>query len=584
MKIALVYPPTCDPTAPYLAVPMLTGFLRAHGVEVLPVDANVEAYDAPAAARRRWRSCARASSARIARLEQRASLDHAVAARLPAAVARPRRRAGRARRHRRGARDPERSRRASSTASDYERAVETIDSALRLISAAYAPLRARLHRLPHAVRAHHARRDRRRRARRARPVRRLRVNVLAPRLREAGRRRRALASAFPGSCSPPTRSGSSCRSCCPSVHLTFGGPGITQLLIRLRGHALAAALGPFDTAVVFEGEHTLLGLASALDERRAAPRDAERGASRSLAGRQVRARRRHRGSARAAGARLRRAAARLVLLAVLDAALRPDARLLLGQVHLLPLRARRDRARPATASAAPSAASSTWRRWPRSTGRATFYLSQDSVAPKTMLKIAQEISRRGLDLQWATDLKPEKYLTAERARALLRRRRRRLRAGRRVGQPARAGADRQGRAGRRRCARPSATSPTPGSPSRPCASPTFPPRPTTRRWTRCASSRSCARRWRSTSSASSTSRTARSWRRSRSASACARPGSSTATPSAPGCSSRRREPRKRGARAAASSTRRSIACRRAGGSGATRGPARSRRRTRSSTT
>src|SRR3954453_5604364 len=45
MKIALVYPPTCDPTAPYLAVPMLTGFLRAHGVDVLPVDANVEAYD-----------------------------------------------------------------------------------------------------------------------------------------------------------------------------------------------------------------------------------------------------------------------------------------------------------------------------------------------------------------------------------------------------------------------------------------------------------------------------------------------------------------------------------------------------------
>src|SRR6185503_19638726 len=51
-------------------------------------------------------------------------------------------------------------------------------------------------------------------------------------------------------------------------------------------------------------------------------------------------------------------------------------------------------------------------------GTRTFYLSQDSVAPKTLLKIAQEISRRGLDLKWATDLKPEKYLTAERARAL----------------------------------------------------------------------------------------------------------------------------------------------------------------------
>ena len=44
-KLALIYPPSCDPTAPYLAVPMLTGFLRSHGRSVLPIDANVEAWD-----------------------------------------------------------------------------------------------------------------------------------------------------------------------------------------------------------------------------------------------------------------------------------------------------------------------------------------------------------------------------------------------------------------------------------------------------------------------------------------------------------------------------------------------------------
>jgi hypothetical protein len=44
-RVALVYPPTCDPTAPYLAVPMLTGFLRAHDVDVLPIDSNLEAFD-----------------------------------------------------------------------------------------------------------------------------------------------------------------------------------------------------------------------------------------------------------------------------------------------------------------------------------------------------------------------------------------------------------------------------------------------------------------------------------------------------------------------------------------------------------
>ena len=46
MKVALIYPPTCDPTAPYLSVPTLCAYLRENGVEVLPIDANVEAFDA----------------------------------------------------------------------------------------------------------------------------------------------------------------------------------------------------------------------------------------------------------------------------------------------------------------------------------------------------------------------------------------------------------------------------------------------------------------------------------------------------------------------------------------------------------
>src|SRR2546423_3589543 len=75
VKIALVYPPTCDPTAPYLAVPMLTGFLRAHGVEVVPIDANVEAYD------RLLRpsvlgELAERVERRLAKMERRGSLDH----------------------------------------------------------------------------------------------------------------------------------------------------------------------------------------------------------------------------------------------------------------------------------------------------------------------------------------------------------------------------------------------------------------------------------------------------------------------------------------------------------------------------
>jgi anaerobic magnesium-protoporphyrin IX monomethyl ester cyclase len=51
-------------------------------------------------------------------------------------------------------------------------------------------------------------------------------------------------------------------------------------------------------------------------------------------------------------------------------------------------------------------------------GTRYFYFSQDSVAPKTIVKLSQAIIDAGLDIRWATDLKPEKYLTQERADTL----------------------------------------------------------------------------------------------------------------------------------------------------------------------
>src|SRR5258708_6807329 len=138
VKIALVYPPTCDPTAPYLAVPMLAGFLRANGIEVLPVDANVEAYDAllrpaPLAGLRDR------VETRLRHLDGKATLDHASqraylqlwkargdAATAPDGIAE--------------ARATLKDTQAFFDADRYEQAVETIESALRLISAAHAPL------------------------------------------------------------------------------------------------------------------------------------------------------------------------------------------------------------------------------------------------------------------------------------------------------------------------------------------------------------------------------------------------------------------------------------------------------------
>src|SRR5206468_8550474 len=94
------------------------------------------------------------------------------------------------------------------------------------------------------------------------------TGALAPRLRAAGVGTVGISVAFPGQLQPAYAFGLKLRRELPGVHLTVGGPAITQLLIRLRGPALAAALGPFDSAVVFEGEHTLLALLQALDEGR----------------------------------------------------------------------------------------------------------------------------------------------------------------------------------------------------------------------------------------------------------------------------------------------------------------------------
>lgn len=415
VKIALVYPPTCDPTAPYLAVPMLTGFLRAHGVEVLPVDANVEAYDrllrpAPLAA------CAERLDARLRKLERRGSLDH------------PARRAylqlWRARGDAQAApagidearavlRDPAR----FFVAEDYERAVETVDSALRLVSAAHAPLELTFsgYRTPFALTTPEEIADD------ARPERDpfddYVCNVLAPRLRDARVDAIGLSVCFPGQLQPAYAFALKLRRLVPGVHLTCGGPGITQLFIRLRGHDLARALGPFDSAVVFEGEHALLGLCRALDEKkplRELPNVVVRDP---LVGARV---------APGEGAEDLRA---------LPA---PDFDGLPLQLYfspslMLPYDPTRGcywgkctfchygLAESGTASYRERGAERTvdhLAALAEKYGTRHFYLSQDSVAPKTLVKIAQEISRRGLDVKWATDLKPEKYLTAERARAL----------------------------------------------------------------------------------------------------------------------------------------------------------------------
>jgi anaerobic magnesium-protoporphyrin IX monomethyl ester cyclase len=415
VKIALVYPPTCDPTAPYLAVPMLTGFLRANGVEVVPVDANVEAYDRllrPAP----LRALAERVEHRLRKLDRRAALDH-VARRAYLQLWRARGDAQTAPDGIAEARAVLKDEARFFVADEYERAVETIESALRLVSAAHAPLELTFsgYRTPFALTtpdeiADDARAERD-------PFDDYVCNVLAPRLREARVDAIGISVCFPGQLQPAYAFALKLKRLLPEVHLTCGGPGITQLFIRLSGHDLARALGPFDSAVVFEGEHALLGLCRALDDKRplrevpnVVHRDALVGA---------------RWSPGEGAEDLRTLPAPDFDGLALDLYFSPSLTLPYDPTRgcywgkctfchyglaETGTASYRERGAERTVDHLSALAEKYGTRW--------FYLSQDSVAPKTLLKIAQEISRRGLDLKWATDLKPEKYLTAERAREL----------------------------------------------------------------------------------------------------------------------------------------------------------------------
>ena len=46
MKVFLVFPPQWTPAMPHLALPVLTAYLRSHGVQVIQRDLNLETYDA----------------------------------------------------------------------------------------------------------------------------------------------------------------------------------------------------------------------------------------------------------------------------------------------------------------------------------------------------------------------------------------------------------------------------------------------------------------------------------------------------------------------------------------------------------
>jgi anaerobic magnesium-protoporphyrin IX monomethyl ester cyclase len=414
MKIALIFPPACDPTAPYPSIPALAGFLRPQGIEVLAIDANLDGFRS-LLRREPLSRMAEHIERRLANLRRRRSLDHQAqlelltlgrvrqeAAAVPEAIA-----AALA-----SLRRPER----FFDPGMYADAVTTVSAALRVISAAHAPLHLDFtsYRTPFALTTPEEI------ARDAAPGRDpfdgYIARQLVPRLRRAGVDAIGLSVCFPGQLVPAYAFALKLKRAFPEVHLVAGGPAITQVLLRLQGPSLRQALGAFDSAVVFEGEHTLLSLCRALAEGRNGQSalahipnlvlpDSSSGASylpgpptvdlRGLAAPDFdglpldhylaprlllpydptrgcywgRCAFCHYGLTKTGTARYRERAIETVV------------------EHLGALAVRHD--------------------------TQYFYLSQDSVAPKTLGRLADALAASGLDLRWGTDVRPEPQLVPE---------------------------------------------------------------------------------------------------------------------------------------------------------------------------
>lgn len=421
MKLALIFPPACDPTAPYPAVAALAGFLRPQGIEVLPIDANLEGF-LSLLQRQPLALLHDRIERRIASLQRRRALDHQAQLDL-LTLLRVRDEAGAVPGGIGAALDVLRSSERFYDSGLYADAVGTVSAGLRVIATAHAPLQLDFtaYRTPFALttpdeiaRDADPERD---------PFDGYLARELVPRLRRARVDAIGLSVCFPGQLVPAYSFALKLKAAFPEAHLVAGGPAITQVLLRLQGLALARALGAFDSAVVFEGEHTLLALCRALADARGTARGLHRIPNLVLRDPLL-------------GARILPGppAVDLRTLPAPDFDGLPLDRYLSPHL-LLPYDPTRGcywgrcafchygLAATGTARYRERAVETVVEHLGALSVRHNthfFYLSQDSVAPAMLCRLADALAKTGLDLRWGTDLRPEPYLTPERCQGLRR--------------------------------------------------------------------------------------------------------------------------------------------------------------------
>jgi anaerobic magnesium-protoporphyrin IX monomethyl ester cyclase len=398
VRVALIHPPTCDPTAPYLAIPALAAFLRARGVEVLPIDANLEAWELLLTEAHLAQLGGRIEE-RFRRLDRRASLDHR-AQLAYAALWRAREDAATAPKRIERALDVFRGRipGAFLDPARYGGAVEAVESAFRLVCAAFEPLAADFtaYRTPFSMLDE--KEIRRGAARDRNPFFSYYEGALCDRLAAFGPDLVGVSVAFPGQLEQGFALAHALEAAFPELPLTTGGPAMTQLLARLDPERAAAALGPFDTAVLFEGERALLGLIRAI-ERNESPRGIVRGdLERDL------------GALPApdfAGLPLERYLSPSLVLPYDPSRGCYHGKCAFCHYGLADRGTAPYRERP------PERVAEDLARLAREHGTRHFYLSQDTIAPRHLSRVVRALATSAADLRFATDIRPELALREE---------------------------------------------------------------------------------------------------------------------------------------------------------------------------
>jgi anaerobic magnesium-protoporphyrin IX monomethyl ester cyclase len=404
MKTALIFPPTCDPTAPYIAIPSLTAWLRSHGVDVVPIDANLECTE-HLLQRHNLEIIAERLTKRLSRLERKRILSHqeqlAYAAlwqgkRFSRSTLRNIEDAVSVLQDHSGERffDP----------AEYNRSVSEIEAALQLISVTFTPLEMDFTRYRTPFSLLDMDQIRKEAHAECNPFFNYFSSRLVDRLAEEQVGLVGVSVAYTSQIQQAYTIAYVLRRRLPNVHLTVGGPALTQLFLRLDPNKRIDCLGPFHSAVLFEGEMPLLDIVRELESGR-----------------------------KPAGILH---AADPMDLAVLPAPDFDDLPLerYLSPVPVLPYDATRGcywgkcafchygLAEKGTAPYRERPLEETLQHLEKLSVRhdcRLFYLSQDVMAPRTVHELARKIRTAGLTWRWATDLRPEPYFTSEVCRDLV---------------------------------------------------------------------------------------------------------------------------------------------------------------------